>query len=131
VKAVHDFIATFITDEMLKERVQHVFSALPEHVQNEFMQDPGFSIATSDTGRSGGAKFLIPCPQAARGSRLVTLESSLNARSRVFAHYVIAHEFAHALLWNRGRHPGEDPEITADSVAVEWGFPRPATLPLL
>ncbi len=131
VKAVHDFIAAVITDETLKERVLHVFSALPEDVRKEFMQDPGFSIATYDTGRSGGARPLIPCPQAARGSRLVTLESSLRARSRTFAHYVIAHEFAHALLWNRGRYLWEDPEIAADSVAAEWGFPRPFTLPLL
>jgi hypothetical protein len=131
VRAVHDFIAAFITDETLKERVLHVFSALPEDVQNEFMGDPGFSIGIYDTGRSGGARLLIPCPQAARGSRLVTLERSLATRARAFAHYVIAHEFAHALLWNRGRHPGEDPEIAADSVAAEWGFARPATLPLL
>jgi hypothetical protein len=130
VKA-HDFIAAFITDGTLKERVLYVFSTLPEDVQKEFMGDPGFSIGIYDTGRSGGARLLIPCPQAARGSRLVTLERSLATRARAFAHYVIAHEFAHALLWNRGRHPGEDPEIAADSVAAEWGFPRPATLPLL
>jgi len=131
VKAVSDFIATFIADQTLKERVLHVFSALPEDVQREFMQDAGFSIRTYDTGRSGGASLLIPCPQASRGSRLVMLESSLSARSRAFAHYVIAHEFAHALLWNRGRHAGEDPEVAADSLATAWGFPRPATLPLL
>ena len=131
VKAVHNFIAAFITDETLKERVLHVFSALPEDVRNEFMRDPGFSMGTYDTGRPGGARLLIPCPQIARGSRLVTLERSLGIRSRAFAHYVIAHEFAHALLWNRARHPAEDPEIAADSLAAEWGFPRPATLPLL
>lgn len=69
--------------------------------------------------------------QPARASRLVALERSLTARSRAFAHYVIAHEFAHALLRNRGRHPGEDPEVAADSLAAAWGFRRPATLPLL
>ncbi len=68
---------------------------------------------------------------SAQGSRLVALERSLAVRSRAFAHYVIAHEFAHALLWNRGRHLGEDPEVAADSLAAAWGFPRPATLPLL
>ena len=131
VDPVHDFIATFITDETLKERVLHVFSALPEDVQKEFMGDPAFVIGIYDTGRSEGARLVIPCPRPDRGSRLVTLECSLSTRARAFAHYVIAHEFAHALLWNRGRHPGEDPEIAADSVAAEWGFPRPATLPLL
>ena len=131
VQAVHDFVAAFLTDETLKERVLHVFSALPEGAQKELMQDPGFSIGIYDPGRSGGTRVLMPCPQAPRGSRLVTLASSLGTRARVFAHYVIAHELAHALLWNRGRHPAEDPEIAADSVAAEWGFPRPATLPLL
>ena len=130
VNTVRDFIATAITDEALKERVLHVFSALPEDVRNEFMRDPGFSIGTYDTGQSGGSTFLIPFPEAGRGGRLVALEISLRARSRAFAHYVIAHEFAHALLRNRGRHVREDPEVAADSVAAEWGFPRPFTLPL-
>ncbi len=100
---VHDFIAAFITDETLKERVLYVFSTLPEDAQKEFMQDPGFSIGTYDTGRSGGVRLLLRCPQVAQD----------------------------ALLWNRGRHPGEDPEVAADSLAAAWGFPRPATLPLL
>jgi hypothetical protein len=131
VNAVHDFIATWIDDLVMRERVRYVFSALPEGVQQEFMGDPGFAIGIYDTGRWGGSPLLIPCPQPARGSRLVALERSLTARSRAFAHYVIAHELAHALLRNRGRHPEEDPEVAADSLAAAWGFPRPATLPLL
>ncbi len=131
MNAAHDFIATLISDPMMRERVLHVFSALPENVQEDFMRDPGFVIGIYDTGRWGRSRLLIPCPQPARGSRLVALERSLTARSRAFAHYVIAHEFAHALLWNRGRHPEEDPEVAADSFAAAWGFPRPAILPLL
>ncbi len=131
LQAVHDFIAMFITDEPLKSRVLPVFASLPEDVQKEFMGDPGFSIGIYDTGGSGGARLLIPCPQAAWGSRLVTLERSLATRARPFVHYVIAHEFAHAFLWSRGRHAGEDPEVAADSLAAAWGFPRSATLPLL
>jgi hypothetical protein len=38
---------------------------------------------------------------------------------------VIAHELAHAHLRNGGRHPEEDPEHAADSLAADWGFPRP------
>ena len=131
VNAVHDFIATWIDDPVMRERVRYVFSALPEGVQQEFMGDPGFAIGIYDTGRRGGSPLLIPCPQPARGSRLVALERSLTARSLAFAHYVIAHELAHALLRNRGRHPEEDPEVAADSLAAAWGFPRPATLPIL
>ncbi|MDP2702448.1 MAG: hypothetical protein Q8P98_10315 [Candidatus Rokubacteria bacterium] len=131
VNAVHDFMATLISDPVMRERVLYVFSALPEGVQAEFMGDPGFGMGIYDTGPRGGSRLLIPCPQAAQGSRLVALERSLTARSRAFAHYVIAHELAHALLRNRGRHPEEDPEVAADSLAAAWGFPRPATLPLL
>lgn len=131
MNAAHDFIATLISDPVMRERVLYVFSALPEDVQEGFMGDPGFVIGVYDTGRWGSSRLLIPCPQPARGSRLVALERSLAARSRAFAHYVIAHEFAHALLRNRGRYPGEDPEVAADSVAAAWGFPRPAMLPLL
>ena len=131
MNAVHDFMASLISDPVMRERVRYVFSALPEGVQQEFMGDPGFAIGIYDTGRRGGSRLLIPCPQPAQGSRLVALERSLTARSRAFAHYVIAHELAHALLRNRGRHPEEDPEVAADSLAAAWGFPRPATLPLL
>ena len=131
MNAAHDFMASLISDPVMRERVLYVFSALPEDVQEEFMGDPGFVIGIYDTGRSGGSPLLIPCPRPARGSRLVALERSLTARSRAFAHYVIAHELAHARLRNRGRHPGEDPEVAADSLAAAWGFPRPATLPLL
>ena len=53
------------------------------------------------------------------------------ATPELLAQFHIAHEFAHALLWNRGRHPGEGPEIAADSLAAEWGFPRPTILPFL
>jgi len=131
VIAAHDFIATLISDPAMRERVLSVFSALPEDVQEEFMGDPGFGMGIYDTGPRGGSRLLIPCPQPAQGSRLVALERSLTARSRAFAHYMIAHELAHALLRNRGRHPEEDPEVAADSLAAAWGFPRPATLPLL
>ena len=62
VDPVHDFIATFITDETLKERVLHVFSALPEDVQKEFMGDPAFVIGICDTGRSKGAS--VPPPMS-------------------------------------------------------------------
>ena len=101
MNAVHDFIASLISDPVMREPALSVFSALPEGVQEEFMGDPGFVIGMYDTA------------------------------PRAFAHYVIAHELAHALLRNRGRHPEEDPEVAADSLAAAWGFPRPATLPLL
>ena len=44
VKAAQDFIASLISDPVMRERVLYVFSALPEGVQEEFMGDPGFVI---------------------------------------------------------------------------------------
>jgi len=41
VNAVHDFIATSISDPVMRERVLHVFSALPENVQEEFLLTVG------------------------------------------------------------------------------------------
>ncbi len=126
-REVEEFVSTFITDETVKARVIHVFSALPEDIQQHFLRDPGFSIGMPDWG----TRALIGPPQGSQGSRLVLLKSSLRHRSRAFALYVIAHELAHAFLRNRGRSPEEDPEIAADSIAAEWGFPRPSSLPLL
>ena len=51
MNAVHDFMATLISDPVMRERVLHVFSALPENVQEEFMRDPGFAIGIYDTGQ--------------------------------------------------------------------------------
>ena len=79
MNAVHDFIASLISDPVMREPALSVFSALPEGVQEEFMGDPGFVIGMYDTA------------------------------PRAFAHYVIAHELAHALLRNRGRGLSPDP----------------------
>ena len=65
MNAVHDFIATLISDSVMRERVFHVFSALPDGAQEEFMGDPGFVIGIYDTGRLGGSGLLIPCPRTA------------------------------------------------------------------
>ena len=58
--------------------------------------------------------------------RSVVLKRTLRHRPIAFVRWVIAHELAHAHLRNGGRHPGEDPEHAADSLAAAWGFPKPA-----
>jgi len=57
VNPVHDFMATLISDPVMRERVLHVFSALPEGVQAEFMGDPGFGrgSTTPDLGVAPGS----------------------------------------------------------------------------
>lgn len=131
MKRVEEFVATFVHDATLRTRILSVFSRLPEDLQREFMDDPAFAITIADRDRHRDTKLFLKAPQNGQGSRLIVLDSSLRHRSLAFALYVIAHEFAHAALRNRGRHPEEDPEYAADSLATLWGFTRPAPLPLL
>ena len=93
------------------------------------MDDPAFGIKVAARGRWATSVLLKP-PAGPNGSRLIVLDGSLKHRALAFAHYVIAHEFAHAALRNRGRHPNEDPEHAADSLAAAWGFARPVPLPI-
>lgn len=58
----------------------------------------------------------------------VVLKRNLRDRSVSFVRCVIAHELAHAHLRNRGRFPGDDPELAADSLAAAWGVSQAASL---
>jgi hypothetical protein len=60
-----------------------------------------------------------------KGSRSVVLRRRLAECAEDFAHYVIAHELAHAHLWNGGWGEISDPEDAADALAASWGFARP------
>jgi len=55
----------------------------------------------------------------------VVLKPRLSMCEEAFAHYVIAHEFAHAYLRNGPWGNIFDPEDAADALAASWGFPRP------
>lgn len=59
-------------------------------------------------------------------SRCVVLRPRLATSSEAFAHYVIAHELAHAYLYNGGWGEITDVEEAADALAAHWGFHRPA-----
>jgi Zn-dependent peptidase ImmA (M78 family) len=56
----------------------------------------------------------------------VVLKPQLAECAKTFAHYVIAHELAHACLHNGGWREMDDPETAADALAACWGFPKPA-----
>jgi hypothetical protein len=58
-------------------------------------------------------------------SRSVVLKPRLSECEEAFAHYVIAHEFAHAYLRNGAWGNIVDPEHAADALAASWGFARP------
>ena len=67
----------------------------------------------------------LPAPATRRPSRCVVLKRTLRRRPESFIRWVIAHELAHAHLRNGGRWPEEDPEVAADGLAADWGFPKP------
>lgn len=103
-----------------------VLNSLPEAVQRDFLDDPRFRITLEDFVPGQGWRMWMDSPgPLGNGSRCVVLRQRLETCSEAFAHYVIAHEFAHAYLRNGGWGEITDVEEAADSLAAEWGFLRP------
>lgn len=124
---VQQYVARHIARPELAARVVRVLAALPEAVTADFLRDPAFRIAEDDyvPGR-GRVVHMAPPAGRGNGSRSVVLKASLADRPTPFAHYIIAHEFAHAHLRNGGWRDIADPEHAADALAAHWGFPRPS-----
>lgn len=122
------FIEPFTEHPVLQQRVLHVLEQLPVEVQQDFLDDDRFKV-TVDNYRPGvGWSFLMPAPGClGKGSRCVVLRLKLIDAPEPFAHYVIAHEFAHAYLRNGGWMEITDIEEAADAMAASWGFGRPRT----
>ena len=75
-----------------------------------------------------GRTVWMACPgPGGNGSRSVVLKPRLADCPEAFAHYVIAHELAHAYLHNGGWGEIDDPEAAADAMAASWGFSKPVT----
>ena len=110
----------------LHDHTAHVLFALPEAVRSELSADP--PVIFCDYDPTPGAMMHVPVgmPGKVRPSRTVVLKRTLRDRPAPFVRWLIAHELAHAYLRNAGRWPGDDPEVAADALAGEWGFPRPA-----
>ena len=114
----------------LRDRVEHVLRSLPDEVQQDFIEDPRFSVALDNYIPGQGSTVYMACPGAdGDGSRSVVLKPLLAECSEAFAHYVIAHEFAHAFLRNGPWGEITDVEHAADGLAAHWGFARPAESP--
>lgn len=103
-----------------------VLDMLPEPVQRDFLDDPRFRIALENYSPSEGWSLWMASPgPIGSGSRCVVLRPRLADCPEPFAHYVIAHEFAHAFLRNGGWGDITDIEEAADALAASWGFVRP------
>ncbi len=112
----------------LNDRVLAVLVALPGEVRSDLLQDPRFRITLDDFVPGEGRTVWLACPgPGGNGSRCVVLKPQLADCPEAFAHYVIAHELAHAYLRNGGWGEIDDPEIAADALAAAWGFPKPVT----
>lgn len=122
------YLEPFIGLEPLPQRVSHVLNSLPDEVQRDFLDDPRFRMAVDnfEPGKGWTVTMDLPSPSGS-GSRCVVLKRKLAEATEEFAHYVIAHEFAHAYLRNGGWGEITDREEAADALAATWGFERPNT----
>ncbi|MGB7329643.1 MAG: hypothetical protein WBD31_32515 [Rubripirellula sp.] len=123
---LHELVQAFAHDDPLRGRVLHVLMAIPADVQQDFIDDPRFSIIKLNFHRGTGSKLYmaLPLPDGS-SSRCVALKPRLSDCAEPFGLYVIAHELAHAFLRNGPWGEITDPEDAADAMAADWGFPRP------
>ncbi|MGB7345992.1 MAG: hypothetical protein WBD20_17370 [Pirellulaceae bacterium] len=120
------YLTSFANCKPLDTRVLHVLNALPDDIQEDFLDDPRFQITVDNFQEGKGWTLVMDLPGAdGGGSRCVVLKPKLATCDEAFAWYVIAHEFAHAFLRNGGWDDITDPEEAADALAAHWGFVRP------
>ena len=113
----------------LKSRVQFVLLQLPDNVLADFLDDPHFIIALDDFVPGKGRTVLVPSLNPdGNESRCVVLKHRLSSSDESFAHYIIAHELAHAFLRNGGWGEITDREEAADALAASWGFEKPKSM---
>ena len=125
VVTISAWLESFKLEPSLHGHVAAVVAALPVAVLDDLLGDPGFVLC--DYEPMLGTMVCVPVRLGLRRrpARSVVLKRTLRRRPEKFIRWVIAHELAHAHLRNRGRFEGEDPEHAADSLAADWGFPRP------
>jgi hypothetical protein len=122
---IDQWLSSFPLDGSIRAHVAAVLQNLPEEVQADLMDDPGFVVYDYDPGLHQVMHVPVIFLQPGKPGRSIVLKRSIKRRSTSFARWVIAHELAHAYLRHGGRYPNEDPELAADSLAADWGFPRP------
>ena len=125
-------LKAFEQHEPLQQRVLHVLNQLPQEVMQDFLRDPRFIVSLDNHVPGEGSKVFMAAPGGfGNGSRSVVLKPRLSDCSEAFAHYVIAHEFAHAYLRNGPWGEFTDVEDAANALAASWVFPKPEEMPWL
>ena len=122
---IDTWLEPFGLDTWLRAHVLEVVAVLPLAVRQDLMEDPAFVLHDYEPSDWSVTHVPVGIPIPGRPGRSVSLKRTLRRRPVEFVRWVIAHELAHAHLRNRGRSEAEDPETAADSLAAEWGFPKP------
>ncbi|WP_145058087.1 hypothetical protein [Adhaeretor mobilis] len=124
------YLQAFEHYQPLGKRVLHVLTTLPAEVQQDFLSDTRFTVSLDNFVPGEGSTVFMAVPGGTGvGSRSVVLRPRLSECDEAFAHYVIAHEFAHAYLRNGPWGDISDVENAADALAAAWGFAQPANPP--
>ena len=122
---IDNFLSPFGLHSALRDHAAHVLEMLPDEVRRDIMGEGGVVFYDYDPGPGVVMQVPVKIPGRSGASRSIVLKRTLLNRPSHFVHWLIAHELAHAHLRNGGRWPGDDPELAADSLANQWGFPRP------
>jgi hypothetical protein len=122
---IEQWLSEFGLDRGIQAHVAAVIGSLPEDVRTDLMDDPSFTVCDYTPGPNVTLHVPMRLDTPGRPGRSVVLKRTLNYRPTSFARWVIAHELAHAYLRHGSRHPQENPEQSADSLAAQWGFPKP------
>ena len=123
--SIETWLQSFRLDSAPQSHTAHVLRQLPDDVRIDIMGEGGVVFYDYDPGPGVIMQVPVNSPGPAGASRSIVLKRTLRNRPANFVHWLIAHELAHAHLRNAGRWPGDDPEVAADSLARQWGFPRP------
>ncbi|NND98218.1 MAG: hypothetical protein HKN47_12910 [Pirellulaceae bacterium] len=125
------YVEPFESCPPLGDRDLHVLRSLPVEVQQDFVTDSRFRVTLENYQNGKGWSLVMDLPSPnGDASRCVVLRRKLAACDETFAHYVIAHEFAHAFLRNGGWEEISDREEAADALAASWGFAKPMKPPI-
>ncbi len=125
-RAFQRYVERSVGKDPLVPRIAAVLQQLPRAVLEDLLEDSRFALRMDDFVSGRGRTVWMASPESGgNGSRCVVLRPSLASCHEEFAHYVIAHELAHASLRNGGWGSIEDPEQAADALAGTWGFDRP------
>lgn len=124
------YLEAFEQHEPLRQRVLYVLDKLPKEVQQDFLSDPRFTVSLDNYVPGKGSRVFMAAPgRTGESSRSVVLKPRLSECAEAFAHYVIAHEFAHAYLRNGPWGEITDIEDAANALAAFWGYPIPEKPP--